>query len=207
MGNKIAKANYQDDAFIAAYLGEARFNATEAERMTGAKHESYDALRVAGSARLAKPHVKSAIEDALRAQHVSAAEALAITAQFARASYKPFLTEDGQIDLSSDEARRNVHLIKSMKVRERRSTDDKGRDYEDIETEVTIHDAADAAKTLLKVHKLLSDRVAVDVGEETRQLLASLRAPAAETIDGVAVDVTDAERTRSEDDEPVSSPD
>lgn len=130
--------------FAEAYLGPARFNATEAARL--AKYAGNDVtLASVGYENLRKPQIAEYVKQRLSETAMSADEVLARLADIARGSMADFLNEAGRIDLEL--ARRNgkLHLIKSRSIT---------KEGERIET----YSAQEALNTLAKIHGLLIDR-------------------------------------------------
>lgn len=132
--------------FVEAYLGPARMNGTRAALMAGysnkgAHTEGWRLLRIAA--------VRDAIAARLKEFSMSSAEATERMAEFARGSLEPFLTIDGQIDLATEEAQYNLHLLKKVKMTTRHSKDG---DKLSETVEIEIHDPKDATDRILKLH-------------------------------------------------------
>lgn len=130
-----------------------------------------------GEMALNDPWIREAIIERLDKLSMSAEEAMARMSDFARASFEHFirLTEDGgfTIDLSTPRALSKIHMIK--KIKQKRSVyhapDDTTR--VDVTTEIELHDAKDAVKTVLSVHGKLIEKRTVDVtsgGEKIEQV-------------------------------------
>ena len=62
-----------------------------------------------GYENLRKPQIRDAIGERLKQFNMSAAEATERVAQYARGSLEPFLTADGHVDLSTEEAQYNLY--------------------------------------------------------------------------------------------------
>ena len=131
--------------FVDAYCGPAKLNGTLAARTAGyasgcCSEEAYRLLRNA--------QVRDGIAKRLERFSMYAAEATERMDQFARGSLVPFLTADGHVDLSTDEAQDNLHLIRKLKMTTRYSKDgDKLSETFEIE----IHDPEDALDKVLKL--------------------------------------------------------
>jgi hypothetical protein len=78
-------------AFVDAYLGSARFNATEACRLAGYKG-SRITLRAVGSDNLAKPPIQAAIRERLAERAMSSAEVLSRLSEQARGDIRDVIT-------------------------------------------------------------------------------------------------------------------
>lgn len=111
--------------------------------------------------------ISEAIEARLNTMSMSAAEAMARMTDFGRASFEPFLRTAGDdqvyLDLSSEKARSKLHIIK--KIRQKRTiyvVKDEGT-REEVTTEIELHDAKDAVKTILAVHGKLVEHRKMDI--------------------------------------------
>ena len=126
--------------FVEAYCGPAKLNGTRAAKAAGyaagsASEEAYRLLRNA--------QVQAAIAKRLEQHSMSAAEATERMAQLARGSLEPFLDDDGELNLASEEAVENRHLVKKVKH---------GMTAHGATVELEIHDPKDALKEILKLH-------------------------------------------------------
>lgn len=77
-------------AFISAYLGEARFNATQAARIAGYAGDD-NALAVQGHDNLRNPKIAGAVEARLAELHMSDKEVLVELADIARSDWRDHL--------------------------------------------------------------------------------------------------------------------
>ncbi len=142
-------------SFIDAYLGEARGNASEAARIAGyalPAQQAHENLR--------KPEIRAAIDAFLTVHAKSAAEVLNLLTQHSNASLAPFLSigrNDVSIDLTSEEAQANLHLLRKVKCKKRSGGKDASA-WEETEIEIEIHDPQAAAVHLGRYHKLFTDR-------------------------------------------------
>jgi CYTH domain-containing protein len=131
-----------------------------------------------GEMALNDPWIREAIIVRLDTLSMSAEEAMARMSDFARASFEYFIrtTEDGgiMIDLSTPRAISKLHMIKKIKQKRTRYMGGEGReDREEVTTEIELHDAKDAVKTVLSVHGKLIEKRTVDVtsgGEKIEQV-------------------------------------
>ena len=88
MSKKPPQINAQQKAFVDAYIGPARFNATEAAIIAGySKRSAYEL----GSRALKIPHVAKYLEGRLSEMALSAGEVLAELADIAKADWREFL--------------------------------------------------------------------------------------------------------------------
>lgn len=149
------------DAMLAALTGkQQRFvlsyvvhlNATKASREAG-----YDTVRhdQQGYENLRKPDIVNVINAIVAGEVMSVAEGLRRLTDWGRGSIQHFTTADGLLDLTTDEAQENLHLIKKIKVVKRveRAAKDTGiPDADIISTEIELHDAKDAVVKTLEAH-------------------------------------------------------
>lgn len=136
------------------------FNATAAAKRAG---YSLKTAAVIGCENLIKPNIKKAIADKLNSLTMSAEEAMVRMTNFARGSIYPFLHVDDQnfmtIDLTTDEARDNLYMIREVKQTKKVLNDQ----LYDITTEIKIHDAKDAVAKFLQMHGKLVNKSEVDL--------------------------------------------
>ena len=136
--------------FVKAYVGEARFNATEAARRAGYQG-SENTLAVAGSRNLRKDKVRKAIEERTKRFVMDQDEAAYRLARMARGDIGDFFevvettTEDGEERTLLVVDREAVAEEGGGLVREI-SFDANGR------PRLKMYDAKKALKTILKVH-------------------------------------------------------
>lgn len=143
--------------FIDAYAGllaggMCRFNATASARFAGYKHPNVQGPRLLG-----KDGIRPAINERLTQFAMSDEEAATIIAEHAKGTMRPFLkrglNDQLEVDLSTAKARKNIHLIKKIKQKKRvLSTGDDEIKVLEIETEIEIHDAKDAAHKIRQAH-------------------------------------------------------
>lgn len=145
-------------AFIDAYLGEARFNATEAARIAGYKGDD-NTLSSVGYENLRKPDIATVVLERLNEAAMSANEVLARLSKHARGRLVDLLNEDGQFDLALAEERGVADLLKKLKVRTNTRRTREGEEIEDVSYEYEIHDPQAALVHLGKFHKLFAERV------------------------------------------------
>jgi hypothetical protein len=159
----------KQQAFINFYLGEARFNATEAARLAG--YEGNDqTLGQVGYENLRKPEIASEINSRINEAAMSANEVLGRLSQIARGEVADFLDEDGKFDLKTARKLKKAGLLKKLKSKrtfkqvdsitegdeESRETLETALVYEEVEFQ--LYSAHEALRDLGKYHKLFNDR-------------------------------------------------
>lgn len=126
-------------------------NAAKAARKAG--YSEHSAKEIAYE-NLTKPHISKAIKERFESMAMPAEEGIKRLTDMGRANFEKFLklSESGtiEINLATDEAKDNLHLIKKVKQQKRVVTTDTAV-LETITYEVELHDAKDAIKTLLEV--------------------------------------------------------
>lgn len=127
------------------------FNATKAAIRAGYSELS---ARQIGSENLSKPYISKAIKERMEALAMPTEEGIKRLTDMGRANFETFLklSESGtiEINLASEEAKDNLHLIKKVK-QQKRVVSTETATVETITYEVELHDAKDAIKTLLEV--------------------------------------------------------
>lgn len=157
-------------AFIDAYLGPAKFNATEAARIAG--YEGSDAtLAAVGYENLRKPQIEAEVRERFNEATMSANEVLARLTEIASGQITDFLNEDGAFSLQITKQRGKAHLLKKLKIKrsakkvesfpegeeEQRETIETSLVHEDVEIE--MYSAHEALRDLGKFHKLFTERI------------------------------------------------
>ena len=136
--------------FIEEYCVD--FNATQAAIRAGYKKS---AAKATGAENLTKPDISKAVTDRLDELAMKPEEGTKRLADMGRGTFAAFMKVDEKgnikLDLTSEEAQKNLHLIKKIKQTTKNST------VEGVKTETTffeieLHDSKDAIKTLLEVH-------------------------------------------------------
>lgn len=126
------------------------FNGSRAAREAG---YSEDSSKEIASENLTKPNIKAAIDARLAELSMTAEEATKRLADMARGSIESFLKVDDNgnviFDLSSNESKANLSLIKKLKQTKRSFND--GTIIE-VANEVELHDQKDAIIQILKMH-------------------------------------------------------
>jgi len=136
-------------AFVDAYLGSARFNATEAAAQAGYKGNR-NTLNSVGNENLAKPGIKAEIDRRLAAHGVTAHEVMSTLADQMRATVADFVDvpEGGRVAiLNLDKAKEagKLHLIKKLY-------------WTQYGPRLELHDAQQAAVTLGKLLLLAQEQ-------------------------------------------------
>lgn len=140
--------------FVELYLGECRFNATEAARAAGYKGNSIT-LSAVGYENLRKPQIAEAINRRIDEAAMSANEVLARLSAQARGSVDALLTTEGYFPyLDLEKAKRNgsIELIKKITF----------NDFGGVKS-FELYDAQAALVQLGKHHKLFTEEVDVNV--------------------------------------------
>src|ERR1043165_2529868 len=157
-------------AFINAYLGEAKFNATEAARIAGYKGDDVT-LAAVGYENLRKPQIEAEVRARFNEATMSANEVLARLTEIASGRITDFLDEDGAFSLKVTKQRGKEHLLKKLKIKrtakkvdsiesgreDERETLETSLVHEDLELE--MYSAHEALRDLGKFHKLFAERI------------------------------------------------
>ncbi len=133
------------------------FNATQAAIRAGYNPKS---AKTTGAENLTKPYILGEIATFLDRLSMKPEESIKRLSDIGRGSFATFLriSEAGlEIDLNSDEAKRNFHLIKKVK-QSKRTTRQDGIKTETVFFEIELHDSKDAIKTLLEVYGKISPK-------------------------------------------------
>ncbi len=140
------------------------FNGALAAREAG---YSEDTCKEIASENLTKPNIKDAVSQRLKELTMSADEATKRLTDMARGSIEPFLTinDDGSttIDLSTDESKKNLGLIKKIKQTKRSIGD---TEIIEVYNEIELHDQKDALINILKLHGKFVNKTDVTSGGE-----------------------------------------
>lgn len=167
----IQELTQKQKIFVERYC--IHFNGSKACREAG---YSEDSAKEIASENLTKPNIKQAINKRLSELSMSAEEATKRLSDMGRGSIESFLDIDDNgrtiIDLSKDEAKENLGLIKKIKQVKREFSD--GSIIE-ITNEIELHDSKDAILNLLKMqgkfnlkqeidHTSGGDKISVNIG-------------------------------------------
>lgn len=155
--------------FIEEYCKD--FNATRAAKEAGYSESTACEM---GYENLTKPHIKKQVSMRLAALTMSADEALLRMSDFARGSFTPFVAIDENsrvmVDLASLPAQQNIHLIKKLKQTKRTFGDGDDNIITEVYTEIELHDAKDATKTILQMHGKLVDKKTLDITSDGQRI-------------------------------------
>lgn len=157
-------------AFVNAYLGEAKFNATHAARLAGYKGDD-TTLAAVGYENLRKPQIEAEVRARFNEATMSANEVLARLTEIATGRITDFLDEDGAFSLKVTKQRGKDHLLKKLKIKrstkkvesypegreDERETIETALMHEDVELE--MYSAHEALRDLGKFHKLFAERI------------------------------------------------
>jgi len=149
---KDGKLTHKQQVFIDEYLKS--FNATAAAKAAGYSPRSAHQM---GWENLKHPVVAEAIQQRLADVHMSADEALKLTADIARGDIAELLDDNGTINIGNAKARGLSRLIKKLKYK---------RTDQSEETEIELYNAQDAIRDILKVHGKFMERVDLTTGGE-----------------------------------------
>jgi Terminase small subunit len=131
-------------AFVNAYVGVSRFNATAAARLAGYAHpDRY------GPDLKKEPEVAAAIAKRLEAETLAANEVLRLLSEQAQGTLEDFLNIDDvsvHVDLGKAKKAGKMHLLKTYKYSRKDGM------------EIQLHDAQSALVHLGRHHKLFTDK-------------------------------------------------
>lgn len=169
--------------FVTHYIGDARGNAAEAARLAGYADPKGDGYRTKNNA-----EVQAAIQAALQERTLSGDEVLERLTQHANGTMQHFIYVSGDtvtLDLGTPAAIANLHLLKKVKTKRRTGGKEEDR-WEEIETEIELHDPQAALVHLGRFHKLFTDRQEVTGQNGGPILITSIKAvePTAPRSDG-----------------------
>lgn len=136
--------------FVRAYV--QCLNATKAALAAGYSAKTAYSI---GSENLKKPEIKKAVDEALESRTLSVPEVVSRLSDHGRGSMALFLSESAELDLTSEKAVENYHLIKKFK--ERRHTSVEGS--ETVTVEIELYDAQSALRTILEAKGGIVQRV------------------------------------------------
>ena len=166
MTDEKPKLNKAQEVFISEYL--QCFNATEAYSRAYPKAKR-DSARANGSKLLADADISEAIQARLAEVHMSADEALKLTADIARGDLTEFITPFGNIDIDLLRKSGKGRLIKKIKQKTVTKIGKKedSDDVEVLETELELYDAQTAVRDVLKIHGKFTDKVDITSNGKT----------------------------------------
>ena len=124
-------------------------NATESARDVY-DTDDYSTLSSIGHENMTKPEIRAEIDRVLAARAMGATELLTRVSEVAGMDVGPYLTDEGTLDLAKMRAEGKTRLIKGVTP---------GRDG----LQVALQDPQAAQKMLARYHRLLGDRLEVDL--------------------------------------------
>lgn len=164
------KLTGKQQMFVEAYLGVAKFNATEAARLAG--YEGNDnTLSTVGFENLRKPNIAAVMLERLNEAAMSANEVLARLSKIASSDLDDFLDEDGKFDLKKARRLQKTGLLKKLKSKRTSKQvdtlnegDEESRETLEVsllseEVEFEAYSAHEALRDLGKFHRLFADRI------------------------------------------------
>lgn len=163
----------KESLFVSAYLGESRFNATQAARIAGYKGNDVT-LSSVGYENLRKPQIAATVNERINEAAMSSNEVLSRLSDIASGKITDVVDDDGNFDLKLAKERGKDQLLKKLKIKrtskkvdsftpargddeEERETLETALIYEEVEFE--MYSAHEALRDLGKYHRLFADRV------------------------------------------------
>lgn len=151
------------------------YNATAAAKRAGYSKNSASEI---GFENLRKPQIANAIKKRMEELAMSAEEAVKRLADWGRGTAHPFLqvnekTGELHIDLSSEKAQQNLHLIKKLKQHDT-IVQKGGGDKDEVISrtwEIELHDQKDAVDKILKVIGAYAPQKHEDVTPQPKRLV------------------------------------
>lgn len=160
---------YKQRLFVAAYLGKANGNATEAARMAG-----YAWPDKQGAQALGKTRIRAAIDAKLAQAAMPADEVLARLSEHASSDMANFIevAPDGTLAINLEKARKakRTRVIKKVKVTKKTFTTDMGESVE-VRSELELYDAQAALEKLAKFHRLYEAKPKIDDAGDKPQII------------------------------------
>lgn len=148
------KLNKAQEVFVSEYL--ACFNATEAYSRAYPKAKRTTA-GANGHELLKKTEIQEAIQARLAEVHMSADEALKLTADIARGDVGEFINDFGGVTMDEVRKAGKTRLIKKWKTKTV-TINGKSEDKEIHTEEIELYDAQAALRDILKVHGRFIER-------------------------------------------------
>ena len=151
--NGNSKFTDKQRVFIENYL--RCWNAAESARLAGYSQRNSD---VVGPRLLVNVGIRAEIDKRLAEYGMGANEVLARLATMARGDVSVFLTIDGDIDFTTEQAKAHSYLLKKARVK--RGVTKTGEPW--TETEIELHDPQSALVHIGRHLKLFTDKLEVD---------------------------------------------
>lgn len=146
----------KERAFIEHYV--RCLNGARAARLAGYSERT---AREIAAENLSKPRIKAEIDRCFAELKASPNEVLGRLTEYSRGDFRPFVTPDGGVDLSTAEAQEKLHLLKKVKTKTRtyRRKDSDTVETE-TETEIELNDPMAANVHLGRHYGLFIDKAA-----------------------------------------------
>ena len=175
MSEEKPKLSKADEVFVGEYL--LGFNATAAYKKA---HPSVKSTTAAsnGWKLLRKTEIQEAIKERLDEVHMSADEALKLTADIARGDITEFITPFGNVDIDLLKQSGKGRLVKKIKQRTvtKIGKGEKDEDTEILETELELYPADNALDKILKIHGKYSDAPNININMSWKDFVDDNRA-------------------------------
>lgn len=154
----------REEMWIAAYFGDACFNASEASRLSGC-HPGHAARD--GSRMLSNPVVKARLREVMAEHGCTVEEVFTRLSNLARSSLEDFVTFDQHepsvwhVDVAKGKARGRMQNLETLR---RTKTG----------LEIKVRDPLPALQALARIHHLIQDKSAITVNIDNRQQTVNL---------------------------------
>lgn len=164
MSDEVKPLTKRQEVFVNEYL--QCFNGAEAARRAG---YSETRARQTAAELLANSDIALQIQARLAEVHMSADEALKLTADIARGDITEFITGFGNIDLDVLRKSGKGRLIKKIKQKTvtKIGKGESDEDTEVLDTEIELYDAQGALRDILKIHGKFTDKVDITSNGQT----------------------------------------
>lgn len=143
----LEKLNDKQRLFVELYCQYR--NASRAAREAGYSEVRSDQ---AGYQLMRNSEILAAISHIMEQTAMPPGECLGRMTAWGRGSFDPFMSEDGELTLTSEEAKNNWGLLKKVRQRKIVRTTPDGDKIEETHTEIELHDAKDAVDKMLRIH-------------------------------------------------------
>ena len=172
----LARLNDKQRLFVELYCQYR--NASRAAREAGYSDVRSDQ---AGYQLLRNSEVLAAISQLMEQTAMSAGECLGRMTVWGRGSLEYFLDENGELSLTTEEAKNNRGLLKKVRQKKIVRTTPEGDKIEETHTEIELHDAKDAVDKMLHIHGRYKTKI--DLSNLTEQELDELLTKALNKLD------------------------
>ena len=123
-------------------------NAAKAARDAGYSERSAKEI---GYKNITKVHIQAAISSLMEQHGMSVGECIGRLTAWGRGTMEPFLTDAGELTISTPDAIENRHLIKKVRQKKTVRRIDEVIE-EETTTEIELHDPKDAVDKMLQLH-------------------------------------------------------